>query len=98
MGWPQFGMMALSASLHLLYFLALDHGYKHGDLSVVYPLARGTGPVLTMIGAIILLGERPSIIAIGGALLIAAAVLMLVGDPRKLRDSGNLRGVAFALL
>ena len=98
MGWPQFAMIGLSAALHLLYFLALDHGYKHGDLSVVYPLARGTGPVLTMIGAIILLGERPSAIAIGGALLIAGAVLMLVGDPRKLRESGNLRGVAFALL
>ena len=98
MGWPQYAMMGLSATLHLLYFLALDHGYKHGDLSVVYPLARGTGPVLTMIGAIILLGERPSVIAMGGALLIACAVLMLVGDPRKLRESGNLRGVAFALL
>ena len=98
MGAAQWGMMALSAVLHLLYFLALDHGYKHGDLSVVYPLARGTGPVLTMFGAILLLGERPSVLAIGGALLIAAAVLMLVGDPRKLRESGNLRGVAFALL
>ena len=98
MGWPQFAMIGLSAALHLLYFLALDRGYRHGDLSVVYPLARGTGPVLTMIGAIILLGERPSAIAIGGALLIAGAVLMLVGDPRKLRESGNLRGVGFALL
>ena len=98
LGWPQFAMMGLSAALHLMYFLALDHGYKHGDLSVVYPLARGTGPVLTMIGAIILLGERPSALAIAGALLIAGAVLMLVGDPRKLRESGNLRGVAFALL
>ncbi|MEO7762092.1 MAG: EamA family transporter [Casimicrobiaceae bacterium] len=98
MGWPQFAMMALSGVLHLLYFLALDHGYKHGDLSVVYPLARGTGPVLTLAGAMLLLGERPSGVAIGGALLIASAVIMLVGDPRKLRESGNLRGVAFALL
>ena len=98
MGWPQFGMMALSAFLHLMYFLALDHGYKHGDLSIVYPLARGTGPVLTLIGAMLLLGERPGIVAIGGALLIACAVLMLVGDPRRLRESGNARGVGFALL
>lgn len=98
MGWPQFAMMGLSATLHLGYFLALDRGYKHGDLSVVYPLARGTGPVLTMIGAILLLGERPSAIAMLGAMMIALAVLMLVGDPRRLRDSGNLRGVMFALL
>ena len=98
MGWPQFAMMGLSSVLHLLYFLALDHGYRHGDLSVVYPLARGTGPVLTMVGAIFLLGERPGVVAMAGALLIAAAVLMLVGDPRRLRESGNLRGVTFALL
>ena len=98
MGWPQFAMMGLSATLHLAYFLALDHGYKHGDLSVVYPLARGTGPVLTMVGAILLLGERPGIVAIVGALLIAVAVMMLVGDPRRLRESGNLRGVVFALI
>ncbi|MEO8159564.1 MAG: DMT family transporter, partial [Betaproteobacteria bacterium] len=98
MGWPQFGIMAASATLHLLYFLALDHGYRHGDLSIVYPLARGTGPVLTLAGAMFLLGERPTLIAIGGSLLIACAVLMLVGDPRKLRESGNARGVTFALL
>ena len=98
MGWPQYLMMAGSATLHLLYFLALDHGYKHGDLSIVYPLARGTGPVLTLAAAMLLLGERPSAVAIGGSLLIACAVLMLVGDPRKLRESGNARGVAFAVL
>jgi drug/metabolite transporter (DMT)-like permease len=98
LGWPHVGIMLLSASMHLMYFLALDHGYRHGDLSIVYPLARGTGPVLTLVGAMLVLGERPSVIAIGGALLIACAVLMLVGDPRKLRASRNARGVAFALL
>lgn len=98
LGWPHLGIMMLSASMHLMYFLALDHGYRHGDLSIVYPLARGTGPVLTLAGAMLLLGERPSIVAIGGALLIACAVLMLVGDPRKLRASGNARGVFFALI
>jgi drug/metabolite transporter (DMT)-like permease len=98
LSWPHFAMMAASATLHLLYFLALDHGYKHGDLSIVYPLARGTGPVLTLIGAKLIHGERPGIVAIGGAVMIALAVLMLVGDPRKLRESGNARGVSFALV
>jgi drug/metabolite transporter (DMT)-like permease len=98
LGWAHLGMMAASATLHLLYFLALDLGYRHGDLSIVYPLARGTGPVLTLIGAMLLLGERPGVAAIGGAVMIAVAVLMLVGDPRRLRDSGNAHGVAFALL
>src|SRR5256885_1623749 len=87
-----------SAVLHTAYYLLLDRGYRHGDLSVVYPLARGTGPVLTLAGAMLFLGERPTLVAIGGALLIACAVLMLVGDPRRLRESGNARGVSFALL
>ena len=39
---------------------ALQRGYANGDLSVVYPLARGTGPVLSVAAAILFLGERPS--------------------------------------
>jgi multidrug transporter EmrE-like cation transporter len=38
-----------SAVLHVAYFLALQKGYEHGDLSVVYPVARGTGPVLSTV-------------------------------------------------
>ena len=41
-----------SALIHLCYFLALQHGYRLGDLSLVYPLARGTGPILSTLFAI----------------------------------------------
>ena len=44
--------------LHVGYFLSLQKGYQVGDLSVVYPLARGTGPLLASGAAILLLGER----------------------------------------
>ena len=38
--------IAGSATIHLVYFVALQRGYRHGDFSVVYPVARGTGPLL----------------------------------------------------
>ena len=66
-----------SALIHLGYFLALQHGYRLGDLSLVYPLARGTGPILSTLFAIACFGERPSWLAIAGAVLIAVGVFLL---------------------
>lgn len=87
-----------TAVLHLVYFLLLNWGYQIGDLSLVYPIARGTGPALSMLGAITLLNERPTWLAIVGALLIIMGVFGLVGNPRALRQQGSLRTVAYALL
>jgi len=42
-----------SAVLHISYFLILQKGYRSGDLSVVYPLARGTGPLFSSVAAIL---------------------------------------------
>ena len=47
----------MSGVLHLGYALALQGGYGKADLSIVYPVARGTGPTLSVAGAILLLGE-----------------------------------------
>jgi drug/metabolite transporter (DMT)-like permease len=69
--------MAGSGLLHVGYFTALQRGYEHGDLSVVYPLARGSGPVLSVAAAILFLGERPSALGLAGGGLIVAAVLTL---------------------
>ena len=52
--------LALSACIHLAYSLCLQRGYQLADLSVVYPVARGTGPMLSSIGAFILLQETPT--------------------------------------
>src|SRR5262245_10618273 len=71
------GMMAGSAALHTAYFVLLNQGYRAGDLSLVYPLARGTGPLLSSLAAIVFLGERPSVIALAGALLIIGGVIFL---------------------
>lgn len=97
-GLTQLGVVAVSACMHLAYFILLTRGYRAGDLSLVYPLARGTGPMLSTVAAIFLLGERPSPIAVGGALLIGCGVMILTGDPRKFRESGNGAAITYALL
>jgi drug/metabolite transporter (DMT)-like permease len=100
---PAFGLPELvavvgSGALHVGYFVLLSRGYRSGDLSLVYPLARGTGPMLSTAAAILLLGERPTVLALGGALLIGVGVFILTGDPRKFRQSGAGQAVAYALV
>jgi drug/metabolite transporter (DMT)-like permease len=94
----QLAIVAVSGLLHAAYFLLLDRGYRFGDLSVVYPLARATGPMITVLIAIVILGEHPSMLAIAGALLIGAGAFFLTGSPAKLLAAGAGRGVGFALL
>jgi len=88
------GFMVVSGALHSLYFVLLQRGYRDGDLSLVYPLARGTGPLLATIAAIVFFAERPSPLALVGAALIVGAVLSLVTRPSQAQEAG----VVFALL
>jgi drug/metabolite transporter (DMT)-like permease len=71
-----------SAIVHTVYFLLLSRGYRDGDLSVVYPIARGTGPLLAGMIAMVTLKERPTIGAIAGALCIAGGAMLLARDQR----------------
>jgi drug/metabolite transporter (DMT)-like permease len=98
LGWPAVGLMAGSGALHALYFVRLQRGYASGDLSVVYPLARGTGPLLSATAAIVFLGERPSAPAIAGAGLIVAAVFSLIRRSGGSRSANGGRATVFALL
>jgi drug/metabolite transporter (DMT)-like permease len=92
-------LMFGSGMIHTVYFLLLDRAYRSGgDLSIVYPLARATGPLLTILVAVLLLGERPGAMALAGAALIGASALLLTGNPLSWRKSGASRAVGFALL
>ena len=97
-GWVHYALMLASAVVHTAYYMLLDRGYRSGDLSVVYPIARGTAPLITMLCAVLLLQERPTLLAVAGALLIGCGAIALTGDPRKLRESGNFHAVGYALL
>jgi drug/metabolite transporter (DMT)-like permease len=92
------GFMAGSAMLHTGYFVLLNEGYRAGDLSLVYPLARGTGPLLSSIAAILFLDERPSMIALAGGLMIVAGVVALTCDPKRLGQAGVRKAVTYALV
>jgi drug/metabolite transporter (DMT)-like permease len=91
------GYLLASAVIHVLYFVVLQRGYQLGDLSVVYPVARGTGPVLTTIGAVVLLGEHPSALALSGAVLVALSVFALAQSTGPATGHSR-RAVAFGLL
>lgn len=65
-----------------VYFTILRRGYAAGDLSVVYPLARGTGPLMAVFLAVVLIGERPSLVTISGALVVTAGTLLLATPVR----------------
>ncbi|HEX7402723.1 MAG TPA: hypothetical protein VF287_01825 [Usitatibacter sp.] len=92
-------LMLGSGMIHTTYFLLLDRAYRSGgDLSIVYPLARSTGPLLTIVVAIALLGERPGPTAIGGAILIGVSAMILAGNPLKWHKSEARHAVGFALL
>ena len=88
--------MAGSATIHVGYCLMLQQGYRSGDLSVVYPLARGTGPLLSLLGAILLLGERPSLLSAAGAALIVAGVFFVAGGEQSMR--AHAAGARYGLL
>jgi len=75
----------------------LQRAYRNGDLSLVYPLARGTGPLLATAAAIALLGERPSAIALLGGAMIVLAVLSLAGSASG-SGLSTRAGVLYALL
>jgi len=92
-------LMFASGMIHTFYFLLLDRAYRSGgDLSIVYPLARSTGPLITIAVAVMLLGERPSGTAIAGAILIGASALLLTGNPFAWHKSEARHAVGFALL
>jgi len=87
-----------SGVLHLGYFLLLQRGYAVGDLSVVYPLARGTGPLLATAAAVVVFGERPSTVALLGIVLIAAGVFLLTREPGSMGGAGLGRGAVYGIL
>ena len=78
--------LAGTALLHIGYFLTLQHGYTAGDLSLVYPLARGSGLLLSSFAAIPLYAEHPGPAGVAGILLISGGVIVL-SLPSAHRDS-----------
>ena len=79
LGWYELGACLISALLHMAYFLLLQQGYRRGDLSLVYPTARATGPLLSTVFAVLVLGEVLTPAVATGGLAIVIGVVFLTG-------------------
>ena len=91
------GAIAGSGVIHIAYFLLLLAGYRAADLSVVYPVARGTGPLIAVLGAIVILGEHATVLSAAGALLIAAGVFILTWRSSLAHDPRLAAGLRYGL-
>jgi drug/metabolite transporter (DMT)-like permease len=94
LGWdvlPQWGawewaFVFASGVLHVMYFVVLLRGYRHADLTVVYPLARGSGPLLSSLAALLWFGESLSLYGAIGVLGVVGGVFLIAGGPKLISD------------
>jgi len=84
--------LAASTASHLVYYAALLGAYRYGDLSQVYPIARGSAPALVALGAWLLAGEEPGLLEIGALALLSAGLMALAWRPRRAAPAVAGRG------
>lgn len=97
-GWMEIGLIAASAVLHLLYAVTLQKGYRIGDFSLIYPIARGVGPMLIALAAFFLLKEELNILGKWGIVLIVCSIFIFTGGLRILKERTMLPSVLYGLL
>lgn len=97
-GAPSWPWLAASLILHTGYNVFLASAYSHGELGRMYPIARGTAPLVTLIAGALLLGETVQGWPAAGVVTLAAGILALAleGGWRQLRRSP--RGALYALV
>lgn len=95
---PMLWFSLSSSILHIAYFLILQKGYRKADLSVVYPLARGSGPLLSSMAAIFVLRETFRYNVALGLVLILVGVLVITGLKFKEGDKKIQAGVFWGTL
>lgn len=93
--WMGVAFVLLSGLAHLGYSLCLQRGYNVADLSVVYPVARGSGPMLSTIGAVVILGETLTGQGVFGLVLVVCGIVLIAtqGDPAVFMRPGGRIGV-----
>ena len=89
---PALPVIAVSGIVELAYFILLSTAYRRGELSVVYPIARGTAPALSVGAGFLVLGEH------AGPLQVAGIALLLVGLWAVRRPAGSRAALVPAVL
>lgn len=96
--WLEIGFMILSGVLHLSYSLILQKGYKEGDLSLVYPVARGMAPIIVSVFAVIIFNEHISKLGMVGIALIIISVFIISGGLKVFKSRKASISIIYGLL
>jgi drug/metabolite transporter (DMT)-like permease len=90
-GWGllEWGLVVASGLVHVVYFIVLLRGYRKADLTVVYPLARGSGPLLSSMVAIFVFGEQISVWGLVGIAGVVLGVFLIAGGPGLFSGTHN---------
>jgi drug/metabolite transporter (DMT)-like permease len=104
-GKTQWLLVTVSGILHVFYYTILLRGYRKSDLTVVYPLARGSGPLLSSVVALFLLGEHLSVLGALGVAAVVGGVFLIAGGPSLFRAAQDpakkarvVAGMAYGLV
>jgi drug/metabolite transporter (DMT)-like permease len=95
--WAAMPWLIASVAIHLVYFASLIESYRTGDLGQVYPIARGSAPLLTAAATTIFVGEKLSLIGWTGIVALVAGVLSLSARGGRELAEVDRRAVGFAL-
>ena len=93
--WPY---LAVSVVVHLFYFMTLVGAYRHGDLSQVYPIARGSAPLLVAVGAWIFAREGMSGPEMAGVATVSLGIMSLASVGRIPGRESEVKAVGLALM
>lgn len=93
--WP---WLIASILIHLFYFAALIESYRTGDLGQVYPIARGSAPLMTAAASAVFVGEELSVTGWNGIATLVAGILLLSARGGRLLTAIDRRAVGFALV
>jgi len=89
--WPY---LLASIVIHVFYNLLLMRSYRYGEFGQVYPLARGTSPLVVTMLAAVFAAERPSVAQVAGVLVVSCGLALLVLAGRRAAVRGASRGGA----
>lgn len=103
--WQEWTMIVVTGLLHVGYYVILLRGYRKADLTVVYPMARGSGPLLSSLVALLFLDEKLSTLGGIGIAGVVLGVFLIAGGPKLLqtaKDPAHRQrthiGIAYGLL
>ncbi len=99
-GWASVPYILVSTVIHWGYYYLLSIAYRVGDLSLIYPIARGLAPVLVALGALFWVGENLSWVGWTGVVCVSVGILMLARGvlDGALPTAGILAAVGVALV